>query len=256
MKEKVIIGVLFLTFSTLQAQIIERQVVATGGDYWEANGIQLSHTIGEPIPEYFLQSNTHLTQGFQQGELQDIVLPIELLTFQAARMNEEAVTVSWDILEIKDVHYFILERKLTGEASFQNIATIDKEEALDYTFTDKNNAFQNSYYRLKLVELDGAFSYSNIEVVAGIPLQTIATIFPNPFADEASLLINHDERFNFEKINISIFNHNGQLVFNQVYPFKNGEIALPIFQKMPAGNYLIQLDFDNILTEQIKVSKI
>jgi hypothetical protein len=47
MRINTLIILLLTILGNLQAQIIERQVLATGGDYWEVNSIQLSQTIGE-----------------------------------------------------------------------------------------------------------------------------------------------------------------------------------------------------------------
>lgn len=61
-----ILAVLFIT-NIGQAQIIDRQVVASGGSYTANGNAQVSFTIGETAIQYLAASGASLSQGFQQG---------------------------------------------------------------------------------------------------------------------------------------------------------------------------------------------
>ncbi|HXH17852.1 MAG TPA: T9SS type A sorting domain-containing protein [Chitinophagales bacterium] len=58
-----------LTAGISNAQTLERQVVASAGDYYAAPTFSLSWTLGEPVVETVDNAYMMLTQGFQQGEL-------------------------------------------------------------------------------------------------------------------------------------------------------------------------------------------
>jgi hypothetical protein len=53
----------------IQAQSIERSVVANVGGYYEGAGVSVSWTLGEAVTATFSNGNTVLTQGFQQPDL-------------------------------------------------------------------------------------------------------------------------------------------------------------------------------------------
>lgn len=70
MKTKLIILTsLLLTTISGFSQELTPQIVASAGDTYEANGIILSWTLGEPIVETFTSSNAILTQGFHQADI-------------------------------------------------------------------------------------------------------------------------------------------------------------------------------------------
>ena len=54
---------------------------------------------------------------------------------------------------------------------------------------DENPHFDNSYYRLKMIENDDKFVYSDLKIVKGTDLQHQINIFPNPF-DEYLFIFN------------------------------------------------------------------
>jgi hypothetical protein len=70
MKSFAFILIQFLLLSlTGYSQELSPQVIASSGDSYEANGIILSWTLGEPVTETFSAGNVTLTQGFHQGDI-------------------------------------------------------------------------------------------------------------------------------------------------------------------------------------------
>lgn len=53
--------------ANLNAQTMERQVIASGGSVQTASGAELSSTIGEAVTASFTSGTVNLSQGFQQG---------------------------------------------------------------------------------------------------------------------------------------------------------------------------------------------
>lgn len=68
MKNLFLYFILMVATSFLQAQSIERQVIASGGAFAEATGLQLSFTVGELAIVQLENGELLLAQGFQQGE--------------------------------------------------------------------------------------------------------------------------------------------------------------------------------------------
>jgi hypothetical protein len=66
---KIFLQILLLasTICSLKAQSITQEVVSTGGGYHKQINGSLQFTIAEPIVETYKDTNSYLTQGFQQS---------------------------------------------------------------------------------------------------------------------------------------------------------------------------------------------
>ena len=67
MKTKILSVLFFAATILCTAQSIERDVVASSGDYFEGTNASLSWTLGEIATETYTAGNIILTQGFQQS---------------------------------------------------------------------------------------------------------------------------------------------------------------------------------------------
>jgi len=114
------------------------------------------------------------------------LLPIELASFKAKKYNEE-VNIFWETLTETNNEYFSIEHSTDG-ARFESIGILegagDSFEKLSYSLIHKNPQTGLNYYRLKQVDFDEKFSYSNIEVVNFNGSTHNAGVIPNPFLDE------------------------------------------------------------------------
>ena len=70
----------------LIAQSIERDVVASSGDYFEGVDISLSWTLGEIATETYIAGNNILTQGFQQPSI-TLRIYVDLTAFLEGSFN-------------------------------------------------------------------------------------------------------------------------------------------------------------------------
>ena len=108
-------------------------------------------------------------------------LPVKLSSFSAVR-SKQVVSLNWDTeLEI-DSKEFLVERAEGTE--FRSVGTIasngNSSTKKSYSFNDKNDNAGLTYYRLKNVDVNGRFTYSQIRTVKGIGAVNDVTIFPNP----------------------------------------------------------------------------
>ncbi|MBW8334038.1 MAG: T9SS type A sorting domain-containing protein [Prolixibacteraceae bacterium] len=67
MKKIPLILFMALGFEIVYSQSLEPAVIATSGSFYANGNNSVSWTIGECIPETFVNSDNKLTQGFQQG---------------------------------------------------------------------------------------------------------------------------------------------------------------------------------------------
>jgi photosystem II stability/assembly factor-like uncharacterized protein len=112
-------------------------------------------------------------------------VPVELTSF-AASVSDRNVTLNWaTATEINNRGFEVQRKSSTGD--FVSVAFIDGrgtiQQPQSYTYIDKNVEFGKYTYRLKQVDFNGLFSYSDpIEVDARIPAKFgLNQNYPNPF---------------------------------------------------------------------------
>ncbi len=133
-------------------------------------------------------------------------LPIVLSSFNAA--NEGLSTkLIWNAAEESDLANFVIEKSTDGR-TFTAIGTVKATNQKAYSFID-GSAGDNSYYRLKMVDIDGTFKYS---YVVSIKSKQIANISLSPNPVKNNLIIQHPKVIT--ESNIQIISANGQLVRN------------------------------------------
>lgn len=111
----------------------------------------------------------------------NIRLPVEWLYFDATWISDE-IKLEWGTtVEINNSHFEIL--KSTDGMSYSTIAVVDGMgntlEVSNYEFIDRNVVAATNYYKLKQVDHNGVYEYSEIRVIDN-KLYSDLKIFPNP----------------------------------------------------------------------------
>ncbi len=119
-------------------------------------------------------------------------LPVELISFNVKCIMQN-VELNWTTATEVNNFGFEIERKLVGtelalsENNWQKIGFVsghgNSNSPKDYSFIDKNPFSGKIKYRLKQIDTDGSFSYSNeVEVNVEVPKEfTLEQNYPNPF---------------------------------------------------------------------------
>ncbi|MCS6990157.1 MAG: T9SS type A sorting domain-containing protein [Chloroherpetonaceae bacterium] len=113
-----------------------------------------------------------------------IALPVELTSFGAQVLND-GVRLSWTTASELNNAGFEVQRS-TNQANWTTLGFVrgagTTTEAQSYSFLDAS-ATGRVFYRLKQIDFDGQFEYSNvIEVNAGLPKTfALEQNYPNPF---------------------------------------------------------------------------
>jgi len=113
-------------------------------------------------------------------------LPVQLTSFNA---NDEGLNTKliWNTEEESGIASYVIEKSTDGR-TFTAIGSVKAANLKSYSFTDAQAASENSFYRLKMVELDGSFKYSYIISVKS-KLSLNISLSPNPV--NSSLMIQH-----------------------------------------------------------------
>jgi hypothetical protein len=131
-------------------------------------------------------------------------LPVVLTSFNAA--NEGLSTkLVWNTTDESGIANYVIEKSNDGR-SFTAIGTIKATNQKAYSFSDGSTG-DNSYYRLKMVDINGAFKYSYVVSIKS-KLNANISLSPNPVTN--NLMVQHP-KFTTES-HIQIVSVNGQLL--------------------------------------------
>jgi hypothetical protein len=118
--------------------------------------------------------------------IQGAALPVQLTSFNAAEDGLSAKLV-WNTVEESGITSYVIEKSTDGR-TFTAIGSVKAANLKTYSFTDAQGASENSYYRLKILEIDGTFKYSYI-VSLKSKLSTNISLSPNPVRN--TLMVQH-----------------------------------------------------------------
>ncbi|MEM1321848.1 MAG: T9SS type A sorting domain-containing protein [Bacteroidota bacterium] len=172
------------------------------------------------------------------------VLPVELLTFEAALTPDQRVWLDWRTANEQNNDYFLIERSIDAQ-HFEPIAQVagagNSYDELQYESWDNNPRPGINYYRLKQVDFDGSFDYSDIRAVKLQAPKMELAVFPNPASHQ--LNIRFDE--SIATGTVQLFNGAGQLVREQRLE-QQDQTQLPVHQ-LAEGMYWIRMEIDGQL---------
>lgn len=117
-------------------------------------------------------------------------LPVTLSFFSGAKLDG-GVRLSWETLTEQNTSHFVLERSGDGH-SFSPIGQVkaagNTNTATNYSFQDAHPGAGSNYYRLKVMDRDGQFSYSKVINIVN-PKTVQVELYPNPFHHQATIKI-------------------------------------------------------------------
>ena len=109
-------------------------------------------------------------------------LPIELLSFTAANESNKYVLASWVTASEINNDHFEIERSKDG-INFELVGKVagagNSNQILNYSLNDETPYMGLSYYRLKQVDFNGNYTYSEMAEVQFNSKQSVS-IYPNP----------------------------------------------------------------------------
>jgi hypothetical protein len=167
----------------------------------------------------------------------NVVLPLKLLSFNAGLNFAHKVDLKWVITSQMNTSYFIIERS-TANNNFEAIDTATAINNGRFTTTyqriDNYPVNGNDFYRLKIVDFDGHFTYSTFVMVrvnnAKAPL-----LYPNP----GKTIINIMQRTDPVK-SIIIYNMMGKALIRLSNKSADNIIKIST-ANLPKGTYLVEI---------------
>jgi hypothetical protein len=185
---------------------------------------------------------------FSLGEVAAAPLPVTFMGIVAKKQSENSVNVLWDVADEIDVKGYQVERSTNG-VEFSSIGFVTAHGKSAYSFTDNQAVNGTVFYRVKNVDLDGQFKYSNVVRVSGKRTVNIK-MFPMPATTEVTL--QHDRTGNNATVTVSTMDGRTVKQMNLATGSYTTKLAL---NAMAPGMYLVRLDDGNGGVETVKLVK-
>lgn len=187
-----------------------------------------------------------------QGEVEDYLvkasldpLPIQLVTF-AARTQSCDVAINWTVANADKFSKFMVERSSDG-LKYNTAGVVDYNSNIAaYQLLDRQPGSGKWFYRLKLMDIDGHYTYSDIVSAAVDCGAGEIKVYPTVAASEVQVLL----PAGYEQAHVALFNMLGQMVNAPVSGSGNQRIIN--IQSLPRASYLVQV----VKETTIKVIKI
>ncbi len=184
------------------------------------------------------------------------ILPINLIDF-SGKNEGKTNRIDWTSATENNSDYYILEKSNNG-ITFNNLIKINAAgnslAPLHYQTIDLEPYPDITYYRLKKVDLDGTFEYSNIIAINNMNLTDyISDIIPNPTNDFIRFDVNTLTK---NTITAEITDNLGKILITENFKIEDGgysSINLNL-SDLNSGMYYLKVVFKN--SSKIEIKKI
>lgn len=182
-------------------------------------------------------------KGVFVSDLFMIRLAFELLDFNGINKSDRN-ELYWTTALEENAQSFELERSIQGGA-YERIATVPAMNAVggsSYNYIDRAAIAVNApvvYYRLKMIDKDGQFSYSRVVTLRAHP-RTDIVVLNNPFVTE--IKVSFTARASGH-VTLSLFDAAGKRLGGKIFN-TNAGVSLLILDNLgalPRGNYVLEV---------------
>ncbi len=209
-------------------------LTAFGSDHSKRNSVAFNSDASKIV----LVGNAYSLGSYDFGiavYTNTVPLPAELKSFTASVIKND-VLLNWQTETEINNYGFEIERashtsSMLSETNWEKIGFVaghgNSNSPKDYSFIDENPFNGKSKYRLKQIDIDGRYEYSNeIEVDVNLPMEfSLSQNYPNPFNPITT---------------ISFTIPNSEFVTLKVFDVLGNEVATLVNDYRPAGTYNVQ----------------
>lgn len=168
-------------------------------------------------------------------------------------LNGNDVSLNWKTLTEANTKSFEIERSTDGINYVkvgEKTAAGNSVSEISYSSVDPNMNVPVYYYRLKMLDFDGRFSYSNVVIVRKSMIKGIKT-FPNPATDHVNIEFSNAKG----SYNVALVNQLGQQVYSKKVDINNTVQYVRIERgTIPAGMYHVSIHDNN--TGEVQSEKV
>ena len=191
---------------------------------------------GQHLYIFVLAGNNGIGCYFAEG----MELPVELISFNAA-VDSKGILLKWETGSELNNHGFEIEKRTRSKSNNQYSEWIKlgfvpgfgtTSDRKTYSYLDEETEEGIFQYRLKQLDFDGTFEYSEIAEVENLPVInfSLSQNYPNPF--NPSTIIKYQIPF--------VETGHAPSVRLIVYDVLGNEVVVLVDEEKPAGNYEIE----------------
>ena len=208
-------------------------------------------------PDYYTQTINNVVVGSYNSqtvlnvELVSSIIPVELVSFRCS-VKENNVSLNWmTATETNNMGFEIercalsAERQAWNKIGFVNGFGTTTEQQI-YSFNDENLSAGKYQYRLKQIDFDGSYSYSNIieaEIVSPNKF-ILEQNYPNPF--NPSTTIRYTISTPPSSSPLAKGRNEVGFVTLKVYDVLGNEFAILVNEVQSSGNYEVEFNAEKL----------
>ena len=222
-------------------------MIAVGSDFTFtksiANGTPISIYFTYQTPPAGERNSSATPHSYTVGTVCDGLLPVNLLSFNAALQTDGNVAINWSTATELNNDHFIVEKSKDGR-SYTMLSKVAASNSPsnrnDYKVLDKNPVKGLNYYRLTQVDKDGRSVLSGVRTVNVNKVNTAISVYPNPLK---STLINIKLASPaVNKLNVKLLSIAGKVIYSGSFIPQADALQVTLPSKPAAGVYMLAVE--------------
>lgn len=214
------------------------------GSYHNGNLPTVIQSSGDALMVHFRSDESVARSGWSANyeSVSCAGLPLDFIQF-SAKETTAGILLNWETANETALQYFVLERSADGKKWAELKQLLPKlsrqYEWLDQEVINSNQAVNTFFYRLKIVETDGQYTYSDINKISIKRSSDTVHVFPNP-VDQLLTIQTLSPAFR----TLKLMNCYGNVVYQQQLKQPNNHQQISVAH-LPAGIYLLTIQTIN-----------
>jgi hypothetical protein len=183
---------------------------------------------------------------FQYTAARINTLPVQIASFNATLSNgNNKALLNWATSSEVNASHFVIQRSADA-TNYDDIAMVFAQEGnsnslRQYSYSDNIGSLKSPliYYRLKIVDIDGNFKYSDVEIIKSAEEERKSgiVVYPNPSQSELRITI--PDNWQGRAVSYNIYNIHGSLL-KQKTSSNAGQTVLMNISDLPMGIYVVK----------------
>jgi hypothetical protein len=171
------------------------------------------------------------------------IVPLTLTAFTGL-VTATGNQLHWETSMEENTAYFDVERAISGSGSFLSLDTVraagNSEQPLTYIYLDVQTGGASYSYRLKMVDLDGSFTYSKIITLQSATGSFAISVSPNPYHQSLSVIVTMPEA---AEGNMAVTDAAGHRILQQALTLQKGSNTLnpTALASLASGMYFLSI---------------
>lgn len=216
-----------------------------GGDGWYVDDIVMTNEAGVFNVGKLINASNQLVNNSDTSTLITNIFPLTWGSFKAQKEGKIAL-LKWTTLQERNTAQFVVERSLNG-TSFESIGTVkasgNSNSLKSYMLNDATPAKGINYYRIRQVDNDGKYSYSEVRSLTFENVNSGISITPNPAKDKIAITVPGNKK----PLQVLIYSTKGEKVGTFIISGEYNKINLPVY---PSGVYFVTISGDEVSSTQ------